>query len=174
MPFGWGSTLTRDGWAGRFRFSFTGCWRHSYSRWEATTGVLQRERATPGIGARLLQWTLAIVVGLGIVAWIAYQIAPSVLAHQLGFRRSQFAVRVTSRAAMVTSDGTSLLADIYHPQHTSRTPTILVRIPLTRTLENSLFASVIGRMWAERGYTVMIQGTRGRFGSGGMFYPLHE
>ena len=135
--------------------------------WRAATRL-----PTPRIGTRLLQWTLAVIVGLGIVAWIGYQIAPSLLAHSLGFRRPQFAVRVQSRAAIVTSDGIILLADIYHPQHTNRTPTVLVRIPLTRTFENSLFASIIGRMWTERGYTVMIQGTRGRYGSGGIFYPL--
>jgi uncharacterized protein len=75
---------------------------------------------------------------------------------------------------MRTSDGVPLVADIYHPQRIVHTPTVLVRIPLTRDLKNSLFASVIGKMWAERGYTVVIQGTRGRFGSGGDFYPLKD
>ena len=75
-------------------------------------------------------------------------------------------------STLLTSDGISLVADIYHPQHTVHTPTILVRIPLTRDFKNSLFASMIGKMWAERGYTAVIQGTRGRFGSGGAFYPL--
>ena len=137
--------------------------------WRAATRA-----PTARTGTRRLQWTFATLVGLGIVAWIAYQVAPSVLARRLGFRRSEFAVRVTNRAAMITSDGTSLLADIYHPQHTSRTPTILVCVPLTRSLENSLFASIIGRMWAERGYTVIIQKTPGRFGSNGRFYPLRD
>ncbi len=35
-----------------------------------------------------------------------------------------------------------------------------------------LFATVIGRMWAEHGYTVVIQGIRGHYGSGGVYYPL--
>ena len=51
-------------------------------------------------------------------------------------------------------------------------PTILVRIPFSSTFYNSLLATVVGRFWAERGYTVVIQGTRGRFQSGGRHTPL--
>ena len=32
--------------------------------------------------------------------------------------------------------------------------------------------TVVGRLWAERGYTVVIQGTRGRYESGGRYTPL--
>src|SRR5262249_35308860 len=41
-----------------------------------------------------------------------------------------------------------------------------------RTVRNTLFASTVGRMWAERGYTVVIQGTRGRYGSSGRPTPF--
>jgi putative CocE/NonD family hydrolase len=74
---------------------------------------------------------------------------------------------------MKTTDGTELSSEIFHPQHTDRTATILVRIPLSKTLKNLLFIDVVGRMWAERGYTVVIQGTRGRYESGGDFHPLY-
>lgn len=130
--------------------------------------------ARPSIGKRLLQGALAIFTMLCVTAWAVFQMGPSLLAHRLGLRRSEFAVRAQNRAVMRTSDGVPLVADIYHPQHTVHSPTVLVRIPLTRDFKNSLFASVIGKMWAERGYTVVIQGTRGRFGSGGVFYPLRE
>jgi hypothetical protein len=65
-----------------------------------------------------------------------------------------------------------LLADVYHPLRTTHTPTVLVRIPFSRTFTNSLFATIVGRFWAERGYTVVIQGTRGRYESDGMHTPL--
>jgi len=126
----------------------------------------------PRVGKRLLQGAAAVVAVLCVSAWAIYQMTPSLVAHQLGFRRSQFAVRTQRGATLVTSDGTPLVADIYHPQHIAHTPTILIRIPLTRDFKNFLFASMIGKMWAERGYTTVIQGTRGRFGSGGTFYPL--
>lgn len=128
----------------------------------------------PGIGLRLLQGIGAVGALLCISAWATYQMGPSLLAHQLGLRRSQFAVRSQKGATLLTSDGVPLVADIYHPRHTIHTPTILVRIPLTKDFKNSFFASLVGKMWAERGYTVVIQGTRGRFGSGGVFYPLRS
>jgi putative CocE/NonD family hydrolase len=128
--------------------------------------------ANPGIGKRLLQGAAAVAALFCVSAWATYQMGPSLFAHRLGLRRSQFAVREQKGASFLTSDGIPLVADIYHPQHTNRTPTILVRIPLTRDFKNSLFATLIGKMWAERGYTVVFQGTRGRFGSGGAFYPL--
>lgn len=126
----------------------------------------------PGIGKRILQGVGAVAALICVSAWATYQMGPSLLAHRLGLRRSQFAVRSQNGATLLTSDGVPLVANIYRPQHTTHTPTILVRIPLTKDFKNSLFASIIGKMWAERGYTVVIQGTRGRFGSGGTFYPL--
>ena len=73
---------------------------------------------------------------------------------------------------MITSDGVMLVSDIYHPQNAAPTPTILVRIPYSETFLNKLVVTVIGRFWAERGYRVVIQGTRGRYQSGGQYYPL--
>lgn len=122
--------------------------------------------------ARLFLWTQASVVGVGILLWVLYLLGPSLLARAIGLRRAEFAVRVEKHAVMVTSDGTTLSSEIFHPQHTDRTPTILVRIPLTKTFKNSLFVDFVGRMWAERGYTAVIQGTRGRYESGGIFHPL--
>jgi uncharacterized protein len=141
--------------------------------WRLAQPSAQAASIPPTLRTRLLPWAQAGLVGLGVLLWVLYQLAPSIVAHELGFRHAQFAVRVQNRAAMTTTDGTQLLSEIYHPQHIGRTPTILVRIPLSKTFKNSLFATMIGRMWAERGYTVVIQGTRGRYESGGSFYPLH-
>jgi len=33
-------------------------------------------------------------------------------------------------------------------------------------------ASIVGTLWAERGYTAVLQGTRGRYESAGIYYPL--
>jgi putative CocE/NonD family hydrolase len=87
-------------------------------------------------------------------------------------RPPEFAVRIDRRVPMQTADGVTLRADVYRPVRAGRTPTILVRIPFSKTFTNTLFATVIGRFWAERGYTVVVQGTRGRYESGGRFYPL--
>jgi putative CocE/NonD family hydrolase len=140
--------------------------------WRLTTQTEASGSNPPTLRTRLWIWTQAGVVGLGVLLWVLYQLAPSIAARALGFRRAQYAVRVQEHAVLTTTDGINLSSEIYHPQHTDRTPTIMGRIPLSKTIRNSLFASMIGRMWAERGYTVVIQGTRGRYESGGMFYPL--
>jgi putative CocE/NonD family hydrolase len=92
-----------------------------------------------------------------------------------GVRPATYSVQTERGRTFHTHDGISLIADIYRPVGSTKTPTILVRIPLTRTIANELRADIIARYWAKRGYTVVIQGTRGRYGSGGVFYPLiHE
>ena len=108
-----------------------------------------------------------------LTLWIVYLVGTALLAVQLGIRATEFAVRIDRKVPMTASDGVQLVADIYHPRRAgATTPTILVRIPYSKTLVNGLFATIVGRMWAERGYTVVIQGTRGRFDSGGDYYPL--
>lgn len=97
------------------------------------------------------------------------------LARQIGARPAEYAVRIERAAALTASDGTRLVADIYHPENLHRSPTILVRIPYSKTVKNTLIATVVGRYWAERGYTVVIQGTRGRYQSAGRNEPFkHE
>jgi putative CocE/NonD family hydrolase len=70
-------------------------------------------------------------------------------------------------------DGITLLADRYAPRSDGdNAPTILVRCPYGRT---GFFGFLFGRLIAERGYQVVIQSTRGTFGSGGVFDPyVHE
>jgi putative CocE/NonD family hydrolase len=106
-----------------------------------------------------------------IVDWVA---APLLLPQE-GVRPATFTTVTLHRVKMVTRDGSTLLADVHRAVGIEKVPTILVRIPQTRTLINQLRADAIGRYWASRGYAVVIQGTRGRYGSGGTFYPLiHE
>jgi putative CocE/NonD family hydrolase len=63
-------------------------------------------------------------------------------------------------------DGVVLLADHYYPRGTSKLPTVLVRSPYGR---GSLFGLLFARVFAERGFQVLIQSCRGTFGSGGVF-----
>lgn len=125
--------------------------------------------------ARLGRAVAATVVALGIVSWIGYLVAPSALARLLGSGPGRFSVRVHRSVPMTTSDGVQLVGDLYLPRRAGSTPTILVRLPYSKTLQNRLFATVIGRMWAEHGYAVVMQGTRGRYESTGDYEPfVHE
>jgi putative CocE/NonD family hydrolase len=111
----------------------------------------------------------ALAIG-GCDAFVAYFILP-----KEGIRPAEYSVEIERDVALTTSDAVSLVADIYRPTSAGASPTILVRIPFSRTFRNKLSADAIGRFWASRGYIVVVQGTRGRFKSGGAFYPLlHE
>jgi len=66
-------------------------------------------------------------------------------------------------------DGVVLLADRYVPRGPGRLPTILVRSCYGR---RGFFGFLNGRLFAERGYQVVIQSTRGTFGSGGQLDPF--
>jgi hypothetical protein len=133
----------------------------------------------PGIFQRwaaAAKWAGGGLVAVGIALWVAYILLPSLVAYQLGIRRAEYAVRIERSVKFTTSDGIELAADVFHPQRApAKTPTILVRIPYSKTTTNKLFATIVGQMWAERGYSVVIQGTRGKYESGGNYYPLvHE
>lgn len=68
-------------------------------------------------------------------------------------------------------DGVILRADHYHPRGRGKLPTILVRSPYGR---GGLWGLVFARVFAERGFQVLIQSCRGTFGSGGTFEPFRN
>lgn len=126
-------------------------------------------RSGPPPRARRLSFILAgAAVLLGLLIWIANQAAPRVMAHRLGMRPGQFAVRVSDRT-MTTSDGVPLAARVFRPQHLGRTPTILIRLLFAQSPMNRLLSTLFGRLWAEHGYTVVVQFIRGAPPSGGQY-----
>ncbi|HET6708955.1 CocE/NonD family hydrolase [Amycolatopsis sp.] len=69
-------------------------------------------------------------------------------------------------------DGVELLADHWAPRTgADGLPTALVRTPYGR---RGVFGAILARPLAERGFQVLIQSTRGGFGSGGVFDPLRQ
>jgi putative CocE/NonD family hydrolase len=84
---------------------------------------------------------------------------------KLGPKRNKITVDRGIRIPM--RDGTILLADHYAPVTTQPRPTILMRSPYGRGWQMALMS----RPFAERGYHVLLQSTRGTFGSGGAFTP---
>lgn len=103
---------------------------------------------------------------------LSCQIDSGFLAKELGLRSSDFGVRIERGVEIKTSGNVTLRSDIYHPKTHDPKPTLLIRIPFSNTLKNRYFSSVIGKLWAGRGYHVVIQGTRGRYKSEGNYYPL--
>ncbi len=69
-------------------------------------------------------------------------------------------------------DGAVLLADRWAPRTGAEgLPTMLIRTPYGRA---GMFGKSMATPFAERGFQVLIQSTRGGFGSGGEFDPLRQ
>jgi putative CocE/NonD family hydrolase len=78
-------------------------------------------------------------------------------------------VTVQTDVKVPMRDGVTLAADVYRPRGDGRFPVLLQRTPYDRR------SPVTGLLLASHGYVVVLQDTRGRFGSGGEFYPFrHE
>ena len=79
-------------------------------------------------------------------------------------------VRVETSVGVKLRDGVTLLADVYRPDAEGRYPTLVQRTPYDRK-----GGTMDAMFLAGRGYAVVLQDTRGRFGSEGEFYPFrHE
>jgi putative CocE/NonD family hydrolase len=141
-----------------------------------TIGLYNLNFSVPDLKNRRLTnilWIICyVIIGTLIAAWIFYQILPTIVASKIGMRRAIYSVRIDKKVPIKTSDGTLLLADIYKPEKLSKAPTILVRIPLDNNFKGLFMSNLIGRLWAERGYNVVVQGVRGRYFSTGNHVPF--
>jgi len=81
-----------------------------------------------------------------------------------------YQVAVENGVHVKMRDGVSLTADVYRPRADGKFPVLLERTPYDRNGESSMAYEL-----ASHGYVVVLQDTRGRYESGGMFYPFrHE
>ncbi len=78
-------------------------------------------------------------------------------------------IEIHSNVSAIISDGISLKHDLYIPSTEGKYPTILLRTPY-----NKKYKSSIGKWFAENGYAVVIQDTRGKYMSEGAYFPLHQ
>jgi uncharacterized protein len=86
-------------------------------------------------------------------------------------RAASEGVRVERDLRVPMPDGAELLADLYSPEATGPMPTVLVRTPYGR---RGGYGLLYGLVYAQRGLQVLVQSTRGTFGSGGTFSPFDE
>ena len=146
-----------------------------------TISLVSHQRTSPFV----IRWRrLRVATGSAIslvligcyLGWVCYLAAPAFLVWKITGRVPLYAVRIEAGRSLETEDGTKLVADLYHPIRAGiKSPTILVRLNYTKTAKQTLFARLIGRSWAEQGFTVVLQGTRGRYESEGEYVPFrHE
>jgi putative CocE/NonD family hydrolase len=80
-----------------------------------------------------------------------------------------YRVTIQQGVSVKMRDGVSLVADVYRPVSDEKFPVLLERTPYNRTNEAGTANTL-----AAHGYIVVLQDTRGRFGSGGEFYPFRN
>ena len=80
-----------------------------------------------------------------------------------------YRVRIQPAVSVKMRDGVSLVADIYSPVSDEKFPVLLSRTPYNRTGDPRMANEL-----AAHGYIVVLQDTRGRFASGGEFYPFRN
>ncbi|MFV9507432.1 MAG: CocE/NonD family hydrolase [Oscillochloridaceae bacterium umkhey_bin13] len=117
-----------------------------------------------------------LLAGLGLAGLGLYANRRLLLERALGLRPAEYAVRLQADLAVQMPDGVILYADLISPQAPGTFPTILIRTPYGRPSERAP-AAVSGLIkvatrFAERGYHVLVQSVRGRFGSQGIFEPF--
>jgi len=78
----------------------------------------------------------------------------------------EYQVHVQGGVPVKMRDGVTLIADVYRPAAPGKFPVLLERTPYNRR------DAATGIFLASRGYVVVLQDTRGRFDSGGEFYPF--
>jgi predicted acyl esterase len=116
---------------------------------------------------------MVLIGGLALLAGGCSPV-PHLLARAVHARPAQFGVKVERGVSFLTSDSVALVSDVYHPKGAGKTPTILVRLPYTKAKAQVRAARLVAGLWAARGYTVVMQGTRGRYESGGIYYPMRD
>ncbi|SFQ47880.1 CocE/NonD family hydrolase [Amycolatopsis rubida] len=78
--------------------------------------------------------------------------------------------RIDAGIEMKTRDGVTLAGDLYRPATDGRWPVLLHRTPYDRTGVFRVSGLVADPVWlARQGFAVLVQDSRGRFGSGGEF-----
>lgn len=122
---------------------------------------------------------LAVLTVLaGGAAWFRAPLHRQVflLRDRLAFRAFVRALPATRQADIMIpmADGVRLATDVYLPIGTTGPlPAILVRLPYGKTFYAEVRHWV--QLFAPRGYAVLVQDMRGRYGSGGSFAPYpHE
>ena len=109
-------------------------------------------------------------MGLGSTAWPERK--ASLHYDETNFSQPTFPVRMEHHRRVPMRDGVKLSADIYRPDAEGRFPAVLVRTPYNNSRPYNVARA---RFYAERGYVVVLQDTRGRYDSDGKFYPFrHE
>jgi hypothetical protein len=116
--------------------------------------------------------TLLPLLTLGAAAFAVYRTHRQIIGWLLRLPPARYRVGVQRDLRIPAHDDVAVLADHYFPKASGSFPTILIRSPYGRELEDAPLTLLYGFMvqrFAERGYHVIAQTTRGRYHSEGKF-----
>ncbi len=111
----------------------------------------------------------------GLLGLIAYAVRRRLIARWLHLPRARHGVAVERGIRILMPDGVALVADHYLPKTRGAFPTILIRTPYGRDQRGAALGVLhvfVAQRFAERGYHVVVQDTRGRFDSEGEWEPF--
>jgi len=120
---------------------------------------------------------IGLAGSVGLAGFGLYLLRRQILAQRLGLPPVLNGVRVKRNIPISTADSIKLMTDHYAPKGAKgqKFPTILIRTPYGRGLDAPFPLAVlwmlIAQRFAERGYNVVVQTTRGRYDSEGKFEP---
>jgi uncharacterized protein len=83
--------------------------------------------------------------------------------------QGRYRVTISQGVHVKMRDNVTLATDIYRPVSDEKVPVLLERTPYNRTDEAAMANEL-----ASHGYIVVLQDTRGRYESGGEFYPFRD
>ncbi len=113
--------------------------------------------------ARIL---LALAFLVSTCAAVTLVAAPLVAAAPA---QARYHVIIENGVRIKMRDGVLLVADVYRPKVEGKFPVLLERTPYSRKNESAMAQEL-----SSHGYIVVLQDTRGRYESGGEFYPFRD
>ncbi|CAG0930440.1 Cocaine esterase [Thermoflexales bacterium] len=126
----------------------------------------------------LLFTTLAITSAAVAGLYAAYKTRRQWIGNLLHLAPARYEVGVETHLRVPMPDGITLEAEHYFPQAEGSFPTILFRTPYGLSTDNARPVSAVTNFpvqrFVERGYHVVVQSVRGRFGSEGHWMPFFD
>ena len=83
-------------------------------------------------------------------------------------------ILIQKNSQVVMRDGVALATDVYRPAGDGALPALLMRSPYNKEFPRILLITIDVLRAVQAGYAVVIQDTRGRFLSAGVFDPFFQ
>jgi putative CocE/NonD family hydrolase len=121
------------------------------------------------LGATAMKHTSLVAAFALLIALDLHSQTPVHFFDEARLSKPTHRVRMESDIRVPMRDGVTVSVDIYRPDVDGRFPSILIRTPYNNNTDQAVAQ---GKWFAERGYVVIQGDVRGKFDSGGDFYPF--